>query len=146
MNTVIQWNIRGFRSNSEELKLPLNRSQSAVVALQDSRLKKGQSSPRGYTLLLPHGGSTGVEAALLIRKGNSFSEINLKTGPHPAAATISLEKTRTVCSLYLPPNPRVGPGEELSPPWLPRVVRDYRPVSFSSCCPLFLCLPTWSLG
>ncbi|GFN81049.1 RNA-directed DNA polymerase from mobile element jockey [Plakobranchus ocellatus] len=53
MDTVVQWNIRGFRSNFEELKLLLNRSQSAVVALQECRLGEGQMPPRGYTLLLP---------------------------------------------------------------------------------------------
>ncbi|GFO14993.1 RNA-directed DNA polymerase from mobile element jockey [Plakobranchus ocellatus] len=108
MDTVVQWNIRGFRSNFEELKLLLNRSQSAVVALQECRLGKGQMSPRGYTLLLSQGGSPGGEAALLIRNGTRFSEIDLKTGLHGAAATISLEKTLTVCSLYLPPNSEVS--------------------------------------
>ncbi|GFO29613.1 hypothetical protein PoB_005611800 [Plakobranchus ocellatus] len=48
------------------------------------------------------------EAALLIRNGARFSEIDLKTGVHAAAATISLEKTLTVCSLYLPPNSTVS--------------------------------------
>ncbi|GFO00723.1 RNA-directed DNA polymerase from mobile element jockey [Plakobranchus ocellatus] len=107
MDTVVQWNIRGFRSNFEELKLLLNRSQLAVVALQECRLGEGQLPPRGYTLLLPWGGSPGGEAALLIRNRTRFSEIDLKTDLHAAAATISLEKTLTFCSLYLPPNPRV---------------------------------------
>ncbi|GFN82814.1 RNA-directed DNA polymerase from mobile element jockey [Plakobranchus ocellatus] len=40
-------------SNFEALKLLLNRSQSAFVALQECRLGEGQLSPRGYTLLLP---------------------------------------------------------------------------------------------
>ncbi|GFO46828.1 RNA-directed DNA polymerase from mobile element jockey [Plakobranchus ocellatus] len=46
MDAVVQWNIRGFRSNFEELKLLLNRSQSAVVALQECRLGEGQVPPR----------------------------------------------------------------------------------------------------
>ncbi|GFO04050.1 ribonuclease hi [Plakobranchus ocellatus] len=108
MDTVVQWNIRGFRSNFEELKLLPNRSQSAVVALQECRLGEGQLSPRGYTLLLPRGASPGGEAALLIRDGTHFSEIDLKTGLHAVAATINLEKTLTVCSLYLPPNSPVS--------------------------------------
>ncbi|GFO17782.1 RNA-directed DNA polymerase from mobile element jockey [Plakobranchus ocellatus] len=103
------------KSNFEELKLLLNRSQSAVVALQECRLGEGQVLPRGYTLLLPQGGSPGGEAALLIRNRTRFSEIDLKTGLHAAVATISLEKTLTVCSLYLPPN---SPGSKLSLPEL----------------------------
>ncbi|GFO25727.1 hypothetical protein PoB_005223200 [Plakobranchus ocellatus] len=42
MDTVVQWNIRGFRSNFEELMLLLNRSQSAVVVLQECRLGETQ--------------------------------------------------------------------------------------------------------
>ncbi|GFN77107.1 hypothetical protein PoB_000361300 [Plakobranchus ocellatus] len=82
MDTVVPWNIRGFRSNFKELKLLLNRSQSAVVALQEFRLGEGQLPSRGYTLLLPQGGSPGGEAALLFRNGTCFSEIDLKTGLH----------------------------------------------------------------
>ncbi|GFO13713.1 RNA-directed DNA polymerase from mobile element jockey [Plakobranchus ocellatus] len=93
-----------YKAENGELKLLLNRSQSAVVALQECRLWEGQVPPRGYTLLLPRGGSPWGEVALLIRNGTRFSEIDLKTDLHAAAATISLEKTLTVCSLYLPPN------------------------------------------
>ncbi|GFN94477.1 RNA-directed DNA polymerase from mobile element jockey [Plakobranchus ocellatus] len=123
MDTVVQWNIRGFRSYFEELKLLLNRSQSAVVALQECRLGEGQVPPRAYTLLLPQGGSSGGEAAL-IRNGTRFSEIDLKTGLHATAATNSLEKTLTACSLYLPPNSPVSKlslaelFEQLSRPFL----------------------------
>ncbi|GFN81300.1 hypothetical protein PoB_000780600 [Plakobranchus ocellatus] len=53
MDTVVQWSIRGLRSNFKELKLLLNRSQSTVVALQECRVGEGQVPPRGYTLLLP---------------------------------------------------------------------------------------------
>ncbi|GFO12518.1 RNA-directed DNA polymerase from mobile element jockey [Plakobranchus ocellatus] len=133
MDTVVQWNIRGLRSNFEELKLLLNRSQSAVVALQECRLGEGQVAPRGYTLLLPQGGSPRGEAALLIRNGTRFSEIDLKTGLHAAAATISLEKTLTVCSLYLPPNSPVsklslaGLFEQLPKPFL--VLGDFNAYS-----------------
>ncbi|GFO37244.1 RNA-directed DNA polymerase from mobile element jockey [Plakobranchus ocellatus] len=81
---------------------------SAVVALQECRLGEGRLPRRGYTLLLPRGGSPGGEAALLIRNGTRFSEIDLKTDLHAATATISLEKTLTVCSLYLLPNFRVS--------------------------------------
>ncbi|GFO14823.1 hypothetical protein PoB_004132800 [Plakobranchus ocellatus] len=65
-------NIRGFRSNFEELKLLLNRLQSAVVALEECRLGEEQLPPRSYSLLLPQYGSSGGEAALLIRNGTRF--------------------------------------------------------------------------
>ncbi|GFO19421.1 RNA-directed DNA polymerase from mobile element jockey [Plakobranchus ocellatus] len=64
------------------------------------------------------------EAALLIRNRTRFSEIYLETGLHAVAATINLEKTLTVCSLYLPPNSPVSKlslaelFEQLSKPFL----------------------------
>ncbi|GFO31351.1 hypothetical protein PoB_005785600 [Plakobranchus ocellatus] len=82
MDTVVQWNINSFRSNFEELKQLLNRSQSAVVALQARGLHSASS-----TEWVPVG-----EAALLIRNGTHFSEIVLNTGLHAAAATISPKK------------------------------------------------------
>ncbi|GFO19452.1 nucleic-acid-binding protein from mobile element jockey [Plakobranchus ocellatus] len=86
-------------SNFEELKLLLNRSQSAVVALQECRLGESQLPAPGYTLLLPQCGSPGTEAALFIRNGTCFSEISLKTGLHAAAATIGLEKINRLLSV-----------------------------------------------
>ncbi|GFO12198.1 hypothetical protein PoB_003870300 [Plakobranchus ocellatus] len=53
MDTMVQWNICGFRNSLEELKPLKNRSRSAVVALQGWRFGEGQSLPWGYTLLLP---------------------------------------------------------------------------------------------
>ncbi|GFN90351.1 LOW QUALITY PROTEIN: hypothetical protein PoB_001685700 [Plakobranchus ocellatus] len=67
-----------FRSNFEELKLLLNRLQSAVVALQECRLGESQLPPWVYTLLLPQDGNPGGEVALLIRNGTRFLEIDLK--------------------------------------------------------------------
>ncbi|GFO27742.1 RNA-directed DNA polymerase from mobile element jockey [Plakobranchus ocellatus] len=108
MDTVVQWNICGLRSNVEELKLLLNRSQWAVMVLQECRLGEGQSLLQGYTLLLPRGGYPWGKVALLIQNGIHFSEIVLKTGLHAVAATITLEKTRTVCSLNFPPHTPVS--------------------------------------
>ncbi|GFN94993.1 hypothetical protein PoB_002149900 [Plakobranchus ocellatus] len=68
---------------------------------------QGQLLPLGYTLLLLQGGSSGDEAALLIINRICFSDIVLYTGLHAAAATISVEKTLTVYSLYLPSNTQV---------------------------------------
>ena len=48
---LVQWNIRGLRSNYEELKLLLNKTSTSVVALQDCKLGEEQLSPRGYALL-----------------------------------------------------------------------------------------------
>ena len=48
---LVQWNIRGLRSNYEELKLLLNRTYTPFVALQDCKLGEEQLSLLGYTRL-----------------------------------------------------------------------------------------------
>ncbi|GFO40538.1 NADP dehydrogenase [ubiquinone] iron-sulfur protein 8, mitochondrial [Plakobranchus ocellatus] len=85
-----------------------SKSRPPPPAVKSQGLGRSRCHP-GVTLCFfgsvdPPGG----EAALLIRNGTRFSEIDLKNGLHAAAATISLEKTLTVCSLYLPPNSPVS--------------------------------------
>ncbi|GFO15029.1 hypothetical protein PoB_004153400 [Plakobranchus ocellatus] len=78
----------------------MNRSQLALVALQECRLGEGQLPPQGYTLLLRQGWSPGGEAALLIRN-NLFleAEIVLKTGLYAAVLQLAWKRL-TVYSLY----------------------------------------------
>ncbi|GFO05669.1 RNA-directed DNA polymerase from mobile element jockey [Plakobranchus ocellatus] len=54
------------------------------------------------------GGPVATPGLLSASSTTCFLEIDLKTGLHSAAAVISLEKTLTICSLYLPPNSPVS--------------------------------------
>ncbi|GFN81868.1 hypothetical protein PoB_000837400 [Plakobranchus ocellatus] len=56
---VVQWNIRGFRSNFKELKLLLNRSQSVVVDLQKCRLGRSSRRPGGTPCFFRRVGPSG---------------------------------------------------------------------------------------
>ena len=98
---LVQWNIRGLRSNYEELKLLLNRTYTPIVALQDCKLGEEQLSLRGYTLL--KGNCPAGEAALLINQRVVHTELTLNSPLHAVAATITLDKTFTICSIYLTP-------------------------------------------
>ena len=98
---LVQWNIRGLRSNYEELKLLLNKTSTSVVALQDCKLGEEQLSPRGYALL--KGNCPAGEAALLINQRVVHTELTLNSTLHAVAATVTLNKTFTICSIYLTP-------------------------------------------
>ena len=98
---LVQWNIKGLRSNYEELKLLLNRTYTPIVALQDCKLGEEQLSLRGYTLL--KGNCPAGEAALLINQRVVHTELTLNSPLHAVAATITLDKTFTICSIYLTP-------------------------------------------
>ena len=99
--SLVQWNIRGLRSNYEELKLLLNKTSTSVVALQDCKLGEEQLSPRGYALL--KGNCPAGEAALLINQRVVHTELTLNSTLHAVAATVTLNKTFTICSIYLTP-------------------------------------------
>ena len=103
---LVQWNIRGLRSNYEELKLLLNRTYTPIVTLQDCKLGEEQLSLRGYTLL--KGNCPAGEAALLINQRVVHTELTLNSPLYAVAATITLDKTFTICSIYL------TPGETIS--------------------------------
>ena len=98
---LVQWNIRGLRSNYEELKLLLSKTSTSVVALQDCKLGEEQLSPRGYALL--KGNCPAGEAALLINQRVVHTELTLNSTLHAVAATVTLNKTFTICSIYLTP-------------------------------------------
>ena len=98
---LVQWNIRGLKSNYEELKLLLNKTYTPIVALQDCKLGEEQLSPRGYALL--KGNCPAGEAALLINQRVVHTELTLNSTLHAVAATVTLNKTFTICSIYLTP-------------------------------------------
>ena len=98
---LVQWNVRGLRSNYEELKLLLNKTYTPIVALQDCKMGEEQLSPRGYALL--KGNCPAGEAALLIIQRVVHTELTLNSTLHSVAATVTLNKTFTICSIYLTP-------------------------------------------
>ena len=97
-NTV-QWNIRGVKSNFKDFKLILSKTNVPIVALQDCKLGEEQLSLRGYSLL--KGDCPAGEAALLINQLVVHTELTLDSPLHATAATITLGKTFTICSIYL---------------------------------------------
>ena len=112
----MQWNIRGAKSNFEELKLLLHKTNVPIVALRDCKLGEEQFSLRGYTLL--RGDCPAREAALLINQRVVHTELTLNSPLHATAATVTLNKTFTICSIYL------TPGESISKPILENLINQ----------------------
>ena len=117
---LVQWNIRGVKSNIEELKLLmlLNKSNVGIVALQDCKLGEEQFSLRGYTLHVLKGDRPAGEAALLINQWVVHTELTLNSPIHATAATVTLNKTFTICSIYLTPN------ETITKPTLENIINQ----------------------
>ena len=104
--SIVQWNCRGFRANFNELCLLCNDFLPSVIALQETFLQTSiPSSFTGFNIIRkdvdsdhPSGG-----VALMIHHSVMFSELTLDTPLQAVAARVSLHKTITICSLYLPP-------------------------------------------
>ena len=105
-HSIIQWNVRGFQGNFEELAL-----LSAVFGLQETFLTSSKTpSFSGFNILtnnsLNDKAAGGV--ALLINKSYLFSEVHLNTPLQTVAARVTLNKVVTFCSIYLPPSDHVA--------------------------------------
>ena len=109
-HSIIQWNVRGFQTNFEELALLLRRYKPAVFGLQETFLTISKTpSFSGFNILTKNSlndrATGGV--ALLINKSYLFSEVHLNTPLQVVAARVTLNKVITFCSVYLPPSDHV---------------------------------------
>ena len=104
-HSIIQWNLRGFQANFEELTLLSRRYKPAVFGLQESFSTSSKTpSFSGFNILTKHflndRATRGV--ALLINKSYLFSEVHLNTPLQAVAARVTLNRVVIFCSIYLP--------------------------------------------
>ena len=108
MSSILQWNIRGLKSNFHELSLLLNGINSNVLCLQETKLPENHSfSLKGYSAY--HNIHTGGEIAcggnsILVKKAILHKTVPFKTSLQAIAVRVTLHRPITVCSVYLPPN------------------------------------------
>ena len=107
---ILQWNIRGFRANKEELLLLMNDLKPGVVALQETFIAADKSVHiTGYNVVSSPAvqtGAGGLSGGVLFLLKNSllYSEVDLSTNLQAVAVRVSLHKTITFCNIYLPPS------------------------------------------
>lgn len=114
MITILQWNIRGFRSNYHHLRSLIEDTNPACICLQETCLETDPPYvPRGFSMYNinrinsgPHGGS-----AILVRDEIPHIKLNLVTTLQAVAIKIQLDQLYTICSIYLPPNDPINREE-----------------------------------
>ena len=109
MAKLLQWNMRGLQANREDLSLLLSSIKPTIVALQETNIGKNHSinfqnysfynTPGIETNGIYRGGSV-----LLVNKTTPHSLVSLRTNLQATAIRITIFKTITVCSVYLPPS------------------------------------------
>ena len=107
-NTLIQWNCRGLKANFNEILRLITDFSPPVLCLQETLLKKSDNiSFKNYSLfsyIFENNDRAAGGASVVVNNRVPHSRVNLNTPLQAVAVRVTLHKTITVCSVYLPPN------------------------------------------
>lgn len=107
-NTLIQWNCRGLKANFNEILRLLTDFTPSVLCLQETLLKQSDNiSIKNYTVfnyIFNNNDRAAGGSSVVVSNRVPHSQVNLNTPLQAVAVRVTLHKTITVCSVYLPPN------------------------------------------
>ena len=114
LDTVIQWNVNGFRARKQEISLLLAEKNPSCVCLQE--LKLSTNSPydigrhyKAYSKLpnddneFPRGGTL-----VAVRHDIPHTSLQLNTPLQAVAISLTTGDLRSICSVYLPPTEQIS--------------------------------------
>jgi len=109
MAKLLQRNVRGLQANREELSLLLSSVKPTIIALQETNIGKSHNiNFRNYHFYnTPGTENNGIYpggSALIVDKATPHNLIALRTNLQATAVRVTVFKTITVCSVYLPPS------------------------------------------
>ena len=103
-DAILQWNIRGIKSNFEELKILIAIHNPLTICLQETKTDYEKlPTVKGYELSNQESPAEGI--AIYVKNGVPYKPVALKTKLRAAAikATVN-NKAITICSLHIPPD------------------------------------------
>jgi exonuclease III len=104
---IIQWNCRGFKINFNEISLIIHKFNPVIFCPQETHLKQSDKvTLKHYSLYNcydPNDDRSKGESSVCVRNNILHSEIKLATNLQATAVRVSLHKTITLCSIYIPP-------------------------------------------
>ena len=112
---ICHWNCRGYRKNFDDFKTFLSDINPSCVCLQETKLTPETQVPQiGYAYHRrdkisdgrAHGG-----VAILVRVDIPCARLDLNTSLQAVAVKVKLDKSITICSLYLPPQEPIDQTE-----------------------------------
>ena len=106
MDSVIQWNLQSYRTKFSKSRILIKNLFPVCICLQETMHKHNRVSlPKGYAAeVSPLTREDGHErgAAILVQTRFLYNRVPLNTELQAVAIKMHLEKTYTICSLYLP--------------------------------------------
>ena len=107
-NHILQWNCRSVKANYEELNLLINEKKPVAVCLQETFLKDSDKCTLKYHSCYYKNCSDNDKAsggvAVIVNNNVPHHAVKLDSILQAVAVSISLNKTFTLCSVYLPPS------------------------------------------
>ena len=107
-NNILQWNCRSIKANVEELNVLVDKQKPVAVCLQETFLKDSDGFTLKYHSCYSKNCSDSDRAsggvAIIVNNRVPHHLIKLETILQAVAVNISLNKTITLCSVYLPPS------------------------------------------
>ena len=108
MDSIVQWNCRGLKSNFDELSLLISEYKPVAVCLQETFLKKEDSISikyhSMYNTYFADGNRARGGVTVVVNNSIPHRLIPLNTTLQAVAVRISLHNTITLCSIYLSPS------------------------------------------
>ena len=105
-NTILQWNCRSVKAIFEELNLLINEKKPVAICLQETFLKDSDKFSLKYHSCSFKSGNDKASGgvAIIVNNNVPHHHVKLETTLQAVAVSVSLNKTITLCSIYLPPN------------------------------------------
>ena len=112
VHSILNWNIRGLRTNAEELKQLCHDHNPSIACLQETKLSVNNYNfglnYNFYGSIPPPGDRAKGGAAIIVKSNIKHNKINLRTNLQVVAIRAFLGKEYTICSIYLDPNSQVN--------------------------------------
>ena len=107
-NKILQWNSRGLKPNYNEILLLKSLFSPQVFCIEETKLNKTDSiyfsKYTSYHYIHNDCQKASGGSSVLIKADILHSTIDLTTNLQTKAVKVTLSKTITICSVYIPPN------------------------------------------
>ena len=101
---ILQWNIRGIRSNFEELKILIGEHKPLVICLQETKIEFDKLPDiRGYSKVEQSNEAVGI--AIYVKNGVPYRPITIESDIRASAVKVTInDRPISICSLHIPPD------------------------------------------
>ena len=104
---IINWNCRGFKKNIDEINIILKDYDPVVLCCQDTYTITNNTIDFrkyvSYTYAEAIDGRATGGVSVMVKK-TPHRQVNLNTDLQAVAVSLSMHKTVTLCSMYIPPS------------------------------------------